>query len=1055
MHEYSRAVRRWRSSRSFSRAVRSLHVGRWRVVHHLVQSPAMIFAFEDFEFDADRLELRRAGTVVDADTLVLRLLALLVRNAGRLVSKDELVREVWDGRAVADNVITVCMARLRKALGDKRGEKEMVTTVYGRGYRFVREISERSELQRPVSTRAAQLTPGSQAFVGRERVLEDLERSWREAELGRGRLCALLGEPGIGKTHAVEVFVRGLPTSTRVVWGFCREAGDTPPLFPWLRMLREIVSEGDPELARIAAEPALQLALRGASTDSPSALSEAIWHEGQQRHATFDAVSRLFAQLARRAPLLLVLEDLHRADAASLELLAHLVGELALRRILVIATVRQTESPSREIVRSRLAQVLGHRNCERIALARLRESDVHAYVTGVLGGADEKLARRVFEKSEGNPFFMAELCRQLRDRDPRDRDVLALPQAALDLIRRHVARLDEEARGVLSAAAVSGRSFELWLLRAITGRDVQALMASLDAALAAEVLIAAPDSATAFAFGHELLRAVLYDALPAAERRAWHVRVAEALEQRAAEGESIPPSELAYHLHAGLPASDPRKTVHYCRLAAAASAGSFANEDVVRYVKHAVEALELTDKPSMRLRMHLVYMQAMYARGDSAASYEQAARELARLARTCGDGPMLVRAAIMYNLHPGFRQLSGAADALDAALELLPADDIAMRSAALGALAMDTPNCWRREPSDRLLAEAEQLARASNSRASRYVALIGKLQLRGGPEHAAEANAVLEELDLLAQQNPTRMPVLPVDLALYRAVHALQGGDLERALASAETAAAHSRRLHHEELLWHAERMRALIALNAGRGEAALNELARLHERASRPELFGVQAFAAFDRAIWFGELGARAPLDDAERSALAYDAADPPSLWSMKLRALAAAGLREESRTALRALAPRDLAALPSDRDLLGTLGHVVVAALLVGAPEYASAAAERLARHREGYAAHIAFQCEGSVPHLLGLVALAQGDTDRAIAELEVGIVRNERAGLGPSAGYARLELARACLCRRGASDRARAQELLLESQRQAELHGMRRLARAAATLRDAPPR
>jgi DNA-binding winged helix-turn-helix (wHTH) protein len=1010
----------------------------------------MIFAFENFELDAQRLELRRGGAVVEADTLVLRALAVLVRNAGRLVSKEELVQEVWDGRAVADNAITVTLSRMRKALGDKRGEKEMVTTVYGRGYRFVSNVRERSSAWDALS---ASHVAGRPLLVGRERVLGALSRALAETGAGRGRLCALLGEPGIGKTHVVEAFVRSIPAELRASWGFCRETGTTPPLSPWSRALRELMALPEHKAyAHEADDPLLQPFLREDSpTPSSPTISEDVWLEGYRRHRVFDAITSLLARASERAPVLLVLEDLHCADGASLDLLALLLDELARRRIMIVATVRHAEGPAAAALRARLAQVLGHRNCERIALERLREPEVRAYVASVLGEREDRLARAVFDKSEGNPFFMAELCRQLRDRDTGTRDALALPQEALEIVRQHVHRLDADALGVLSAAAVIGRSFELWQLHAISGREMGELMDSLDAAIAADVLIAAPDSATAFAFGHELLRAVLYDGLSPVERRSWHVRVAEALEQRARDGESVPPSELAYHLHAGLPTADPRQAVHYCRLAAAAAAAAFANDDVVRYVRYALEALELTEKPSIRLRMHLVYLLSMYARGDLAAEYESATRELAQLARKAADPAMLVRAAIMFNLHPGFRQMSGARDELAHALELLPGDDAAMRSVALAGLAMASPNCFSNQAVGQLLDEAVPMARASTSRAARYVALIAALQLRGGPEHSSGADAVLEELSALAQQNPTRMPVLPVDLALYRAVRACASGELSAAEHFAATAAAHCRRLHHCELLWHAERMGGMVALNRGAFRASSPLLQRLHERARQPGLYGLDAFVAFDSASWMSELGGRRQLDLTQLGALAYDAADPPSIWSLKIRALASVGANDEARTALRTLAPRDLAALPCDRDLLGTLGRVIYAALALQAFDYAEQAALRLAAHRSSFCVDIGFLCEGSVPHLLGSVALALGDADRAVSELSDGLAREERAGFLLCAGYTRVELGRALLRRGRTNDRSRARQLWSQAHTQAERTGLQRLAHAASTQRD----
>ncbi|HMI89846.1 MAG TPA: AAA family ATPase, partial [Polyangiales bacterium] len=196
--------------------------------------------FDDFELDAERLELRRGGKLVKVDQVVLRLLARLLRSPGQLVTKDELVEDVWEGRAVADTAITVSMARLRKALGDRRGEREVVVTVHGRGYRFARPVVTRSSAHEPRGSAPDQSEP---PFVGRERVLQRLRHALDEARQGRGRLVVLLGEPGIGKTRAVEAFERELAgTDARVVWGFCREAGDTPPLWPWLRLRRELIA---------------------------------------------------------------------------------------------------------------------------------------------------------------------------------------------------------------------------------------------------------------------------------------------------------------------------------------------------------------------------------------------------------------------------------------------------------------------------------------------------------------------------------------------------------------------------------------------------------------------------------------------------------------------------------------------------------------------------------------------------------------------------------------------------------------------------------------------
>ncbi len=1015
----------------------------------------MLFGFDDFELDAESLELRRAGKVVKVDALVVRLLLALVRNADRLLTKDELVEQVWEGRAVADNVITVSMARLRKALGHSRGEREFVATVYGRGYRFVREVA----LHAPPSARPPRLEapPGADEppFVGRTRVLDRLRQALDQARAGRGRVCALLGEPGIGKTRVIEALERELAGSAvHVAWGYCREAGDTPPLWPWLRLLREVTAAAwtpdfEQRLGSLAAEVRALSGATAAGEPAQPATGLESWEEAA-RHRSFEAILRAITLAAETMPWLLVLDDLHRADAASIELLSLLLDEVAHTRVLVVVTLRHTHGAHAPRPETHLPQVLGHRNCERIALERLSFEEVSTYVAAVIGDGEHSgpLAEAVFAKCEGNPFFMTELARQLRDAEEPDPGALALPDTALELVRQGLARLHPETRELLAVAAVIGRSFELPLLAAVTRREPAALMLLLDEALAAEVLVGAPDSMTAFAFGHELLRAVLYDGLSAREQRQWHLRTAEAMEQRMAMGEQVAPAELAFHFHAALPESDLRKTVEHCGKAAAAAAAVFANPDVVRYSRHALEALDLMERSSVRIRGALLYTVALFQRG-SAAGFPRAIDAVMRLAQEQGDGVLLVRAACMLNPHPGFQAVPGGRAALERALTLLGPEAHATRSVALAALAGTAPNCDSAARAGALLEEAVALARQSRSRTARHVALDVKLYLESGPGREATVTEVTGELEQLFQQIPRRIPVVPAGLALHRAIAALQRGDAAGTTAALQSAAARCRELRHGELLWHSERFSALSRCNAGAWSEGIAQLETLHRRTEQRPITGTAPFCAFDRVVVLGELAGTTALDDAVRSALEPDASDPPSIWALKLRALATAELAGDARAALRAVAPADLALLPCDRDHLGTLGHVARAALLLGALDYAEAAYALLAQHPGYFAGHVSFLCEGSVSQLLGMLSHALGRHALAVAQLETGVRDNERAGLAPRAAEARLRLAR-CLLEAGTTvGRRRALELAREAQTSAERLGMQRMAREAAAL------
>jgi DNA-binding winged helix-turn-helix (wHTH) protein/tetratricopeptide (TPR) repeat protein len=1022
----------------------------WRRPRSLRHIDRVIYCFGDFEFEQERLQLRKAGRPVKAEAIAMRVLDTLLQRAGEVVTKDELVDEVWEGRAVADNVITVAMARLRRALKTERADDEFVLTVYGRGYRFVAPVVLRA-MPEPESSIAASGERRAANFVGRERVLERLEQALGDARQGRGRMCVLIGEAGIGKTRAVEMLEQKLVgSSVRVAWGFCREVGDTPPLWPFRRLLREVVAtssaHGRTLAPTLASLDELLRPLEGQSGEGELA-ENALQPQQTARHRSFELFARAFSEAAKESAWVLVLDDLHRADAASLELLGYLIDEVAHERILIVATLRHASGRRSPRPGTHLPYVLGHRNCERIALERLRERDVASYLAPLIDDLDGRLASAVYAHSEGNPFFMTELVRQLEDMERPSADRLVVSDVALDLIRQRIDKLEPASRQLLAAAAVIGRTFELSLLQAVTARDPSELMVHLDRAIAADLVVAAPESTTAFAFGHVLIRTVLYDALAPAEQRAWHIRTASALEMRAEHGESVAPSELAYHLHAALPESDLRKTVAYCRAASAAAASVYAHPDVVRYLLHALEALGLMEKPSVRLRMSMWYLIALYSLGMPLS--HKALSEVVRLAKEQGNALMLVRAAIMLNAYPGLKPMRGARAALEEAVPLVGSEPPALRSVMLGSLACTAPDCFSRERCERLSEQASELARQSGSRAARYVSLVVELNVKGGPEYEESAQHAADQLTRLhGPQLTPRMAVAPTYVALFRSVSALQRGDVAQMTSAIQHGLTHAREIR-SVLAWHFRRFQAVAAVNRGALAEAVPTLMMLQRNADRDAAFWMEPFCAFDRIVIFRELAEAPPvLDDALRTALDYDAAEPPGVWSLKVRALATAGLREEALAALSALTPNDLAKLPCDSQYLGTLGHLAHAALQLGALDYAAALYPLLARFPKHFAAHYAFLSD-AVPQLLSRLCSALERPAEALEHARAALVMNERVGFVRSTVESQLELSRCLLTSSASTDREHALGLAREAQRTAARLGMRLSARAASAL------
>ncbi len=450
----------------------------------------------------------------------------------------------------------------------------------------------------------------------------------------------------------------------------------------------------------------------------------------------------------------------------------------------------------------------------------------------------------------------------------------------------------------------------------------------------------------------------------------------------------------------------------------------FAYADVARFCRHALEALQLVERPSIKLRMNLLYLTAIYARPHDCAGYLACVEELIRLGREYGDAEMLVRGGALLNAHPALKPLPGSGAVMAQARSMLPESCRGLRALAHAGLASASPHCYDAREAEVLAEQAVSLAQAADSRGAIYVSSLHQLYLIGGPAQQAQADEIASLLEQLAQKNPIELAVLPVDLAFYRAMSALWRGKPYEARSAAERAAAHARQLQHSELLWHSERALALLQAELGDRDSAHVTLTALHERARRLGMIGSATFCAYDRTVLLGERANDGSFDDPLRAALQYDPDDPPAFWALKIRALATAGLHDEARTALRTLPPAKLAQLPCDSRYLGTLGHLTRSALLLQEVSYYAALEALLARHPERFAAQLFCASDGSVAQLMGMLAHAGDQPIRAIEWLERGMQLNERAGFHGAAAEASLLLAR-CLLEQG-EERAAARAL-----------------------------
>jgi energy-coupling factor transporter ATP-binding protein EcfA2 len=465
-------------------------------------------------------------------------------------------------------------------------------------------------------------------LYGRGETIQRVAARVRGAATGEGALILLTGEPGIGKSRLAEHLAElAAATGTQVVWGRCWEAGGAPAYWPWIQIFRALEMDEDPF--------AVPVDLGGTAE--------------QARFQVFDLAVRKLRERAARAPIAVVLDDLHAADLPSLLLLMFLARSLRGSRMLVIATSRDAEARLVPEAAALLAKIA--REGEVLALSRLAAPDVEAWVRAALPSATADQAAVLFRVTEGHPLFITEMLRLGPREDARDRLLEGLG-ATLD---ERLLVLSAETRAVLEVAAVLGREFSLTEVAALAERSPDEAERCLREARAAGVVTAGPAAGT-FLFSHVLRRDRIYTELLPSRRAALHWKAGLG---RLARGED--PSAAVHHLLQGHTAGDGARAAEVALAVAEAALARFAFEEAARLVHQALPLLPVAT--GLHCQLTLVLAEALIPVGQGVEGRALAVKA-ADAARQLKDAELLARAALAY----AAQQTAGAVDGTMVAL---------------------------------------------------------------------------------------------------------------------------------------------------------------------------------------------------------------------------------------------------------------------------------------------------------------------------------------------------------------------------------------------------
>jgi DNA-binding CsgD family transcriptional regulator/uncharacterized glyoxalase superfamily protein PhnB len=462
-------------------------------------------------------------------------------------------------------------------------------------------------------------------FVGRQEELAYLHERRREASASHGGLVFVSGEAGLGKSRLLGEFRKALAKSrVRIGVGQSLEFAQRPygPII-------DVLARFDPSAAELV----------------PAA----------SKREQFDAVVLAFARAAERSAIVAIFEDLHWADAATLELLDYLASKLEATRTLIVASYRSEELHHEHPAFAAITKLTRAPRAGRIELTPLSGAELRLFIDDALEGVElsNETRQAVARASDGNPFFTEELLKSAVERiaaNPAPAKPQLLPTTVRAALMERLKPLEKGERRILAQAAVIGRRFDVGLLAETLGSSVEAILPTLQRAR--DFQLVEEESATVFSFRHALTREAIYGDFLAAQVRPLHRKIALVLEEVPAERRSV--ESLAYHWWA---AGDRVHAAQYNELAGDAAGRVFAHDDAIAYYERALEAVDIISHDRARILERIAQRRVVNGFNDGAlAAHSEAAEILRQLGDTEAEAECRVNAAVQsYRLgkeHP-------------------------------------------------------------------------------------------------------------------------------------------------------------------------------------------------------------------------------------------------------------------------------------------------------------------------------------------------------------------------------------------------------------------
>jgi len=871
-------------------------------------------------------------------------------------------------------------------------------------------------------------------LVGREAELAVHADSLAAALDGLPRVVVCEGEAGIGKTRLAQELV-GVAERRGVlwVWGSAAETSGAPPFWPWCQVLRALAGRVD--LQALAGQHRLDAELARIAPDVVSAEPPAAGSgSAEDRFRQFDAVARLLREVCQQAPLLVVLDDAHWADEASLLLLHHVTRVLTDERLLVVVNVRDTERGDDAVI----ARIGREPVTRRIQLRGLAPAAIRRQLASVLGReVDEREVLEAEALTGGNPFFVGEVALAIADRRQGSHAPLATSNLQ-GAIAARLRRLSPDCVRLLEAAAIVGRSFSVAVVASMLAQPVVGCLALVDEARAAR-LVEADGEPGGYRFVHALVRDVIEHALGTADRVRLHRSAADAIERH--HGPPGPPVfELARHWAVAAVIGERARAAGWIRRAAEEAMRRLAYEETARLFRQTLDIGGAELDGQERCRLLLAAGTAAHLSADLGGRLN-ACLEAAEVARALGRPDLLAEAALVMEPvgRPGFdlatrRLCEEAAAALDSEPGSLRAR-VTARLAESFAYLREIDRAW--PASEHALALAEQ----SGDPLAVAAALRARQLVCSGPDGLEDRARLADRMLELGRQ--TRQADVEVWARLWQIDASFERGDLGRVASEIDALARCVREIQGPRERFEVLRCQAALA----QAQARFLDARRLAD-----EAFAVMAPSGHPgpyavRAAITNLVGRHVGQDDASVAANNLVGASEEIHESFGLigrlsyaHAVVTAGRPEAAAEVYRSLGPVNG---------WGPLPHLVLFSyafgIAVAVPLGLSADLDALYDRLDPFRGHHVVSGAGAVAYFgpvelwLGIAAHHLGRVDAAVTDLERAAQACQHNGAVGFEVEADVELAAVLARRHRPDDTDRARSLATRAANQAATLGM----------------